>query len=467
MSGTDPLALLSSTLSITEPFSEGSKKIASFVRRTEERFEPPEMIRSLLGNTIDARMQEYMLFCLLDISRADFDMLEKAARLRQLRHLTSKFRWNSAPLTDTEQSVIATLPPGLNPPDIEGIIEAARAVTTLVTHLERDLPIDESDAAALSCLMTLEADALKARSEWLSDHVDSYNMRAIARILPLLTVCDEETCTLREIGERIGRGDRLGRPILTFEYAMRTDSFEKWLKKASKDQTAGGFLDLLRMQRTRLVPVRNLVAVATLSRCLHSPSAPALTWIRHALENSTPEGFKIDAGNDIGKLKRHIERCAVEVRGTIISGSFEGASFIPLIGTDMLTRKEEHDDADLSPRELVARCINNDLLLIRLLENPRISGAPGVVQHIATVSRSLSVLQKIALTGELYSGYANNGVPLALLRNPTHLPLNLLRPFINIRHVPFNDLKAILNNPYGIRPDVLQEVKQFISQRYA
>ena len=174
----------------------------------------------------------------------------------------------------------------------------------------------------------------------------------------------------------------------------------------------------------------------------------------------------MDVCGEIDKIKTLLNRSDIIKSGTIVSGTFSSNSYMTWIGTDMLTRKQEDEAEEPTPRELVTRCIRNDTLLLRLLDNPRIHGTPGIIEQIAYTSRSLAVLQKIATTRELYSGQANSGVPLALLKNPSHIPLNHIRQFINIRYITLNDMKGILHNPYGIRHEVFSEVKSFVEQRY-
>ncbi|MBN1577797.1 MAG: hypothetical protein JW913_14650 [Chitinispirillaceae bacterium] len=466
MNAFNPVSLLLQTLCMTDPFTEGSNKIASFVRKTEERFEPPQFVRSLVNGTAGRKEQEYIFFCLLDISKADFDVLEQAVQLRQLRHLMAKGACDPDALGNNERPVLDTLRQRLHLSTIDQTVHASQAAATWVRRLSEGETLEKNETAALSLLITSEAMALKVRGEWLSDHVDSYDMRAIARLLPLLTVCDEQTCSLKEIGERIGRNDKLGRAVLTFEYAMRTDAFEKWKKKAGKEPPANALIELLQLQRTRLIPVRSLIAVATLSRHLHAPGTPPLTWIRHALESCTSDGFRMDIDGRIDTIKFFLDNCGIVSSGTVVAGSFSGNSFIPWIGTDMLTREKEDDAVEPSPRELVARCMHHDALLLRLLDNPRVFGTPGIIEQIAHTSRSLAVLQKLASVKELYTGNANAGVPLALLKNPSHIPLSLIRPFINARYISLNDMKEILHNPYGIRHEIYSEVKSSMEQRY-
>ena len=115
-----------------------------------------------------------------------------------------------------------------------------------------------------------------------------------------------------------------------------------------------------------------------------------------------------------------------EISGSSLVGDFSKTSLTGLIGTDMLSRKFGSQN-EPSVRDLVNACMRNDSLLCRLLCDPRVYSKPGIVERIAHSSRSLVVLEKIASSRELYTGQANNGVPLALLKNPTNIPITILR----------------------------------------
>jgi hypothetical protein len=458
--------ILLQSLHINDSFSIGAQKIASFIRKTEERYDAAEVIHAILNDTTNQKTLEYTLFAFLDICRADFDILEHVIPLRQMRRLISKLVAYPAALTDQERMIADQLREELQITTIDQVVAASRKAATLIVSLSHNSELTNDERTYLQKILTYESSVLKARSEWLSEHVDSYNMKKIARLLPLLTVCDEQTGTLKLIVDRMQRNDKLGRALLTFENAMHGDYFEKWKKKVRHDASLTPFLDTIQMQKTRLIPIRSLVAVATLSRRLHSADAQPLVWISHALNSCTTDGFRMDIGSNINAIKKLLASCNIVPSGSIVSGSFASDSLLSWIGTDMLTRGKDDDEREPSPKELVMRCMANDALLLRLLENPKVAGAPGLIALIASTSRSLAILQKIAMTKELYSGYANNGVPLALLKNPTRVPLSQIRQFINSRYVSFVEMKEILHNPYGVRQEIFSEIKAFIDQRY-
>ncbi|MBN1309379.1 MAG: hypothetical protein JXA18_15775, partial [Chitinispirillaceae bacterium] len=164
MNASNPISLLLQTLRITDTFTEGSKKIASFIRNTEERFEPSQVARALVNGAAGEKEQEYIFFCLLDISRADFDFLKQAVQLRQLRHLMAKASCNPDVLNDTERPLFDTLRQRLHLSTIDQAVHAARAAATWIRRLSEGEKLEKNENDALFLLLISEAAALKARS---------------------------------------------------------------------------------------------------------------------------------------------------------------------------------------------------------------------------------------------------------------------------------------------------------------
>lgn len=77
--------------------------------------------------------------------------------------------------------------------------------------------------------------------------------------------------------------------------------------------------------------------------------------------------------------------------------------------------------------------------------------------------RSLRVLDKICRIKALYTGASNKGVPAALLRSPSRIPINYLRRFVNIRFVSRTDLRQLSRLKGSIRNEVLNEIKKYLA----
>jgi len=122
----------------------------------------------------------------------------------------------------------------------------------------------------------------------------------------------------------------------------------------------------------------------------------------------------------------------------------------------------EAGNRSLSLKDLVRSHLRNDAFILGILENPRASSVPGIVEIIAGQSRSLRVLDKITRTPSLHTGPANKNVAAHLLMNPSRIPLTSLRRFMNVRFVSRMDLKQMTRNKSGMRPEVMHEIDLYL-----
>ena len=88
---------------------------------------------------------------------------------------------------------------------------------------------------------------------------------------------------------------------------------------------------------------------------------------------------------------------------------------------------------------------------------------PGLVSAVAVRTRSSLALETIASDRTLYTGFANQDVPLACLQNPLNVPVKLLRKFIHVKYVDRHDLKRIVKDRARYRREVVDEVKKYLS----
>lgn len=460
----EPVTILLSKISSSEPFSSGIETIATFLKNTEEQWDPIHIVQSFFSEEIPLKLQEYVLFCFLEVTRADSNTLYHSISYKRLHQLLYKRQNILFPCSEKEYQILLKLKKktGIDIPATLTI--ASRISRNWADLLMNSANIGNRERMQLSCLLRYEAAALRERSSYLSDNVNSYDMRAIARLLPMLTICDEYANSLDELGIMVLNRKAIGIPVLSVQQVMRKDGFENFLSKLSRSPELSLFMKVLELQRSKMIPVQRIIAAATLCRWISNDEESPLQWIVQALELSTEKDFTIDTGNSLSRIKPFLFNSGVEICGSVLKMDFNNSSISNLIGTDMLTRPATAQK-EVSIQDLVSRNIANDVLLMRLLENSKVYNKPGLVEKIATRSRSISVLQKIASTRELYTGHANAGVPLALLRNPTNVPISLLRMFIHPTHVSLNSMKDLLKNPYGVRREIFAEVKSFIERK--
>lgn len=460
----EPTAILLSKVSISEPFSTGLKTIISFLKNAEEQWDPVQIIQPVFSKEVELKLQEYVLFCFLEITHADINTLHDSLsykRLHQLQHRRNNYLF---PCSEKEIRILNNLreQTGIETPATLEI--ASRACSNWANLLLNFSDIGNRARMQFASLLQNEASALRERIMYLSDNVDTYNMKAIARLLPLLTMCDEYAKAIDDLGLLILHNKQIGTPILYAKQLMKHDHFDKLLTKLSRSSELRLFYNAVDLQCQKLIPTQKLLAAATLCRWVNSKEESPLQWVIQALEFSNGNEFRIDAGNSIALIRPFLANSGVEISDSILRIDFNKGSLSTLIGTDMLTRAPAAEK-EISIPDLVARSMSNDLLLIRLLDNPKVYNSPGIVEKIVTRSRSLSVLQKVTSTRELYTGHANSGVPLALLRNPTNIPISQLRMFINPTYISVNRMKDLLKNPYGVRRDVFTEVKSFVERK--
>jgi hypothetical protein len=452
-------------LSTSEGFSVGAKKIASFFRATEEQCPSGCLLTALLDTKLSSpKMVEYLLFSLIDTGVSDFDLMCSLLHFPRLHRLLGKESVSQALLTTTEQCLVKKLRDNTPVKDYHSLTIAQNITSRWVEEFINGDEPGKLKRKQLSDLYKCEAEALRARSDWLSENVDTYNMKKMMRLLPLISLCDEYAKSIIDLSELIEKGTTPGAPVLKMEQEMKTDAFEKWLKQISKQPELAFFHNVLTIQRMKLIPTHFLTAVSSISRFLLRDDPNPLSWIAHAIDHCTRDGFSINAAESTAELKNLLNGSGAVINNTCIEGDFTKNSFTQLTGDDHCTR-ELKNSGEISVREMVNRCLKNDTLLARLLDNPKVYNAPGLVERIAHTSHSHFILLKIAVTRELYTGQANVGVPLALLKNPSNIPITQLRQFINPRYVSLLEMKDLMKFPFAIRREVFNEVQSFIERK--
>jgi hypothetical protein len=122
-----------------------------------------------------------------------------------------------------------------------------------------------------------------------------------------------------------------------------------------------------------------------------------------------------------------------------------------------------NQESIVSWRTLVLTYMDNDNFIVELINNPRVAAQPGIIPLVAQKSRSTRVLNIVANTRSLYSGFSNKEVPINLLMNPAKVPLSAVRKFIHVRFMDKATLARLATKGSSIREDVRREVQQYLS----
>jgi hypothetical protein len=121
---------------------------------------------------------------------------------------------------------------------------------------------------------------------------------------------------------------------------------------------------------------------------------------------------------------------------------------------------ESEDKGDV--KKLVMTNINNTSILLGLLRNPKVVNKPGMVGFIANACRMPAVLEYIATTKRLHSGFANKDVPLAIVRSPVRLPVKLVRRFIHVKYIRGVELRRLARDKSGLRREIYDEIQDYL-----
>lgn len=464
-----PLNHLQQSIDTTELFSIGARKCAGFFRAMEEHFKVDELWGKFFEASIPGPWFEYILFSILDTDYPHLHIAEQVLRLKCLRRAIMR-KESEATLDPFERELLDNLRKYTGIASVPQLLSWAYSARRFVVSIVAGKPCKEHQRDAIVFLIRSEVAALKQRITKISDSIDVYNMKAMARVLPSIRTFDENARDAERLATAIEQNLALQERSLTFIEALNCESFDQWIKPATKRPELRLLVDTFTIQREKLVPTRSLVALSSLFRWVDESrggtSSHPLHWIHNALSAYTRNKFSVDVGPAIAGIKDMVTNGGAWVDGTTISGNFSDRLYSQWIGHTMLTRPlevtEEHEQEEhVSYKQLIAAHIHNDTLLDRLLDVSKVYQTPGLVQYIAERTRSVNILSKIATRNYLHSGSGNGGVPKALVKNPAPLPMDLIRQFLKRSFFNPIELRSILMDG-TIRPDVAKEIRAIL-----
>jgi hypothetical protein len=457
------------TLETLQDFDMGAQRLSDFFKGKEEKYPPDELMALFMDGSPPQKILERVLFFLFDIGVPDRQTGSRALQMRRIRRLWKRIHAGCA-LTDSEHE-LADRTEWLfdkDPEAVEAGIQAARDAFKRVLDGET---LPEAERKNLVNLLRSEAEGLKDRVNWLSENTDPYNMQTMARILPRLRIYDEAVHEGLDLARRQEEGEPVGLKVVSFEAHMKEGLFKKWLSKMAKRESLARLAALVETQREKKIPTLDLIALSTLSRWTWEAAgekAGPLDWVEKAMASYHDGGmFTMEAGDSARVLQPALASSGAKMIGTQITGNFGLKSYPAWIGRDLLTKSflKGVDEGALDMKAVIMQNITRDSILEALLGNPKVFQTPGLVAYIASTSRSVGLLSKIAKSRPLHSGFANRDVPLTLLQSPCNIPISLLKPFFNVRNIPLIDLKHLARAKAGVRRQVKEEAEMYLKSR--
>lgn len=125
--------------------------------------------------------------------------------------------------------------------------------------------------------------------------------------------------------------------------------------------------------------------------------------------------------------------------------------------------EEEKDESMAGLKQLVLTNLGTISVLLEFLRDQKIISIPGLVEEIANRTRNPQVLETIATTRNLHTGFANRNVPLALLKSPVNVSVRTLRRFIHVKFVSKLELKRMAADKSGLRKEVHREIEKYLA----
>jgi hypothetical protein len=114
-------------------------------------------------------------------------------------------------------------------------------------------------------------------------------------------------------------------------------------------------------------------------------------------------------------------------------------------------------------KRLVLTNLQSTSVTIAFLRDPKVVAVPGLVEEVVNRTRNPQIIEIIATQRPLHGGFANRGVPLALLKSPVNVSTKLLRKFVHVKYISKMDLRRLANDRTGIRREVGKEIEQYLS----
>ena len=437
----------------------------------------------------------HAFFAFLEVKRPGGEVLRQLEGLHSLERMALQLvggRWPQSPESEKAAfSILEVLEEGTRAGIIDLALDAIphnpNAVSGLMHHLsqwfteartvlEGGAKFPEERIQYLTHLAMVEIHCLEDRLFRLAARVDPYDGPRVARLLPIVSKYDQDIEHMKDVVSRLATYQPFYERRLTVEHALSDREMDRLEGALRAGRDTSGIGQVLKALRGNLLldrPFAALVSVAhemALRRAkLQKVPSPmdlhsVMLGVLEAVTEGSPlcihaEANVLDA-LDPDAASRGWRRPAPDVLEVLLREDQVHA----LLEPDGMPRlaMPEAGNRSLSLKDLVRSHLRNDAFILGILENPRASSVPGIVEIIAGQSRSLRVLDKITRTPSLHTGPANKNVAAHLLMNPSRIPLTSLRRFMNVRFVSRVDLKQMTRNKSGMRPEVMHEIDLYL-----
>jgi hypothetical protein len=382
---------------------------------------------------------------------------------------------------DSQKISTSALP---HPRDV-GVAGSCRKVfARIVDELQIKGNLAREDIELFARVANIELSAAEQRASALAGSINPYSARHVSQVMPILGALDTEVQSMRAFTSLLAADASVShfreqRP--NFADQMDEREAELLLDRTGTEELLWPLRRLLLALRRNPLTLRELsfylshlyrlgeVLVAARAR-KHSfdPFEGSLMILEFAKDRALrlPVGERVSMAILEAIATERLEKFEF-VDGEVILPMDPSAArrIAPGVGLPLPPVSEAGEvepDERQSVKDLVLDSINNVSILAGLLKNSKVVSTPGMVELIIMRSRAMVILETICQQRHLHSGYANKGVPVALLRSPMRIPIKTLRKFINVRFVNKLELKRISLDSSSVRREVADEVVAYL-----
>jgi hypothetical protein len=467
-----PLSGLFALVDSYKDYPASSKELAEFLKKLCGQHPLEDLMLQAVQARFPRVWMERFLFILLEVQPSDWQTAAYVLQFRHLKRLLLRVE-RKTPLNAVESGLARELISALCLSRYLDFDPYCRhAADTFRTMQAGRIPVS-GDLGLLVYLVRCECIAMGERKNWLEADLGAGDPDAVARLSPHLKLLEERMQKAQELAQRLGAYGPIQDAPMGLEEAMGPFFFSHLKECLLKSPSLAGLRETLELQRVKRVPTRDLIALSTLSRWLmEARGAPAgpLEWVRMALEAYDRGHFRLDVAGGLPAVEVLLSEAKVEREGTLVLGNFGEIPYSSWIARDGLTRPFRSSNPDrIGPdlRSLVLNNLHRDNIILKLLDNAKVYGTPGLVEAMVEGSRSSLVHAKIAGRRELHSGAANGRVAVALLRSQVAIPAALVRSLIHPSVVAFSEMKVLYRGRSALRHDVVEELHDFLKRAYA
>ena len=366
-----------------------------------------------------------------------------------------------------------------SPLDLGAARVPRKVFAVLHDELREKGELDEHKLLAFVRLARLEQRAAQQRACAIAGEVNPFAVKAVSELMPRLSELDTEIrdvanfldalqetrdCELFHQQHSVFREAFAPGEIARLEQACAAEEslhpLEPLLKALAENPLEGKVLayDSKQLMEVgqhlfsagiRPVPIDALESVLFAYQFAHEDGLriPVGPSVASKLDDAKIDGISIVDGSLIVPFDLHAAR---RVRAPL------GLPFPPS------SQEEEPGEEEGDLKKLIMSSINNTSILLGLLRNPKVVNKPGVVYFIANACRLPAVLEYIATTKKLHSGFANKDVPLAIVRSPVRLPVKLVRRFIHVKYIRGVELRRLARDKSGLRREIYDEIHDYL-----